>query len=157
MRPDRPRDLQVGKVIRISNEVVKTALPESAPGAMGAVSTTETRLRLSQAYNRSVIEACAAPIFVINDRLEICDVNESAVGLTRSSRAALVGTPLPQHIGMPLGEELVVQRAITTGDRAKLTLSASTPDGQARSIFAYASAFTAPGGERRGLLVASPD
>lgn len=124
---------------------------------MDAVSTTEKRLRLSQAYNRSVIEACAAPIFVINSSLEICDVNESAVDLTRSSRAALVGAPLPRYLGIPLGEEMAVQRAIATGDRAKLTLSAASPDGSPKSIFAYASAFTGPAGERRGLLVASPD
>ena len=116
--------------------------------------TVEDRLRESQHYNRSIIEACPAALIVVNPRGGLTDVNEATVRFLGRPRADLVGSPLGSYFQIPPEAAASMREAFEGNSPAtfELVLKASGTD--ERVVPFEVSMFHEPDGELRGLLVA---
>ncbi|HEV2166803.1 MAG TPA: PAS domain-containing protein [Thermoplasmata archaeon] len=124
---------------------------------MGATPSLEYLLRASQNYNRTLIEACVAPIFVLSPDLRITDVNEETVRWTQSARERLIGTPLEEHFRLPPTGEVTLRWAFASGHRVKLRITETSRTPEPRTLAVHASTFVDPDGRRRAVVVGSPD
>ena len=114
----------------------------------------ETRLRASQHYNRSVIEACPGALVVTDADLSITDVNEGAISLTGYARKDLIGNPLGAHFALTSEAVQAVRRTFDTGAVSRLDLTLKARSGDERAVSLSGSAFLDPSGSPRAVFLA---
>jgi PAS domain S-box-containing protein len=129
--------------------------PENEFDNMVEERNLEARLRASQLYNRSIIEACPAAMLVVDPELDITDVNERAVNLTGYSRRELIGSPIEDHFILPEEADDAVRKTLDTGEVSRFELILRPRSGDERAVPINASMFHDPAGARRGLFVAA--
>lgn len=121
-----------------------------------AESELETRLRASQVYNRNLIEACPAALFVVTPELEITDVNEEATRAVGLPRRELIGTGIRDHLNLTPEAVDALRRTLDTGASAQISSYVTSPAGNPRTLALGAARFYDPNGDSRGVFVALP-
>jgi PAS domain-containing protein len=121
---------------------------------MKAEGSLEGRLRASQEYNRSIIEACPAPLIVVDSRWGLTDVNEATVKFLGRPRKQIVGSLLDSHFSISPEAAASMRRAFEGSHPSKFELVVKAGGTEERLIRFEASSFHQPDGEIRGLLVA---
>jgi PAS domain S-box-containing protein len=117
--------------------------------------TVEERLRVSQWYNRGIIEAFPAAMLVVDPGLGITDVNEEAVSLTGCPRAELVGSPLDAHFSVPEPAMDAMRQTFGAGGVSNFELALKSSAGSERAVPFRAAMFRDPDGERRGVILST--
>ena len=122
-------------------------------GSSGLRSTDE-RLRASQYYNRSLIEACPTALLVVDSGGGVTDVNEAAVNILGRPRKELVGSPLDAHFSIPLEAAEAMRRVYQGNPPSRFGLFLNPGGSDEHVVFFKPSAFHEPEGGPRRLLVA---
>lgn len=123
---------------------------------MSEARDVEARLRESQVYNRTIIEAFPFAVVVFDPNLRITDVNEEAIRLTGFGRGELIGSPLDDHFEIPAPAFEAVRRTLYHGTKSRVELMLKPRTGSYRSLLGGASTFRDPHGGLRGLLATAP-
>ena len=114
-------------------------------------------LRLSQNYNRSLIEASPDALFVVDPDLVVTDVNEEMVNITGFTREELLGSSFKTFFADPTRAVAGVRRTFETGSLSDYELVLTPRTGPHRVVSLNASTFRDPDGRVKGVFASARD
>jgi PAS domain S-box-containing protein len=117
----------------------------------------EEALRLSNIYNRSLIEASLDPLVTIGPEGKITDVNSSTETVTGYSRDELVGTDFSDYFTEPYKARKGYQQAFKLGEIKDYPLEIQHKDGHITPVFYNASVYKDETGKIIGVFAAARD
>jgi PAS domain S-box-containing protein len=117
----------------------------------------EEALRLSNIYNRSLIEASLDPLVTIGYDGKVKDVNKATEQATGYSRNDLIGTYFAQYLTKPDQAIRAFQRVCECGELRDCPLNIQHKDGHATPVLCNASVYRDEHGEIIGVFVAARD
>ncbi|MGB9938297.1 PAS domain S-box protein [Methanosarcina sp.] len=117
----------------------------------------EEALRLSNIYNRSLIEASLDPLVTIGPDGKITDVNVSTEAVTGRSRDELIGTDFSDYFTEPEKAKEGYQRAFKEGLVRDYPLEIWNKDGYVTPVLYNASVYKDGAGEIIGVFAAARD
>ncbi len=108
-----------------------------------------------QAYNRSLVEAMADALFVVQPDGDIIDVNLAATRLTGYARKQLVNSAFASYFTDPAGARAGVRQTMIEGPMLDHELTLITRRGRHVPVNFNAGVFRDPSRKARGVLVAA--
>jgi two-component system CheB/CheR fusion protein len=117
----------------------------------------EQALRLSNVYNRSLIEASLDPLVTIGPDGKITDVNAATEAATGYSRAELVGTDFCDYFTQPEKARAGYEQAFRAGAVRDHALDLRHRDGHVTSVLYHASVYRDEAGHVAGVFAAARD
>jgi PAS domain S-box-containing protein len=117
----------------------------------------EEALRLSNAYNRSLIEASLDPLVTIGPDGEITDVNAASESATGRSRGELVGTDFSDYFTEPARARAGYEQAFREATVRDYPLELRHRDGRVMSVLYNASVYRDESGQVIGVFAAARD
>ena len=117
----------------------------------------EEGLRLSNAYNRSLIEASPDPLVTIGPDGEITDVNAATEAATGRSRGELVGTDFCDYFTEPSKARAGYEQVFREGMVRDYPLELRHRDGGVMSVLYNASVYRDESGRVTGVFAAARD
>ena len=117
----------------------------------------EEALRLSNAYNRSLIEASPDPLVTIGPDGEITDVNAATEAATGRSRGELVGTDFCDYFTEPAKARAGYEQVFRDGMVRDFPLELRHRDGGVMSVMYNASVYRDESGRVIGVFAAARD
>ncbi|MDQ1276703.1 MAG: hypothetical protein QG610_2281, partial [Euryarchaeota archaeon] len=117
----------------------------------------EEALRLSNIYNRSLIEASLDPLVTIGHNGKITDVNNATEQVTGYSRKDLIGTDFSYYFTEPEKARKGYQHAFMHGEVSDYSLEIQHRDGHITSVLYNASVYKDENGEIIGVFAAARD
>lgn len=118
---------------------------------------TEEELRLSNLYNRSLIEVSLDPLVTIGPDGKINDVNSSTEQVTGYSREELIGTDFSDYFTEPKKARDGYQKVFREGQVRDYPLEIQNRDGNIVPVLYNASVYTDEHGEVIGVFAAAHD
>ena len=118
---------------------------------------TEEALRLSNIYNRSLIEASLDPLVTIGHDGKITDANISAEVITGYLRRELIGTDFTRYFTEPGKAKEVYQEVFKEGFVSDYALEIQHRDGSTTPVLYNASIYRDESGEVLGVFAAARD
>ncbi|MGO8731773.1 MAG: PAS domain S-box protein, partial [Terriglobia bacterium] len=118
---------------------------------------TEEALRLSNAYNRSLIEASLDPLVTIGPDGEITDVNAATEAATGRSRGELVGTDFCDYFTEPAKARAGYEQVFREGMVRDYPLELRHRAGGVMSVLYNASVYRDESGRVTGVFAAARD
>jgi len=117
----------------------------------------EEAIRLSNIYNRSLIEASLDPLVTIGRDGKITDVNGATEQVTGYSRNALVGTDFSDYFTEPEKVSACYQQVFTRGEVRDYPLEIQHKDGHITPVLYNASVYRDENGEVIGVFASARD
>ena len=117
----------------------------------------EEALRLSNIYNRSLIEASLDPLVTIGPDGKITDVNGATEQVTGYSRNELIGTDFSDYFTEPEKARTGYQQVFTDGEVRDYPLEIQHKDGHITPVLYNASVYRDENGEVIGVFAAARD
>ena len=117
----------------------------------------EEALRLSNLYNRSLIEASLDPLVTIGPDGKITDVNGATEQVTGYSRNELIGTDFSDYFTEPEKASTGYQQVFTDGEVRDYPLEIQHKDGHITPVLYNASVYRGENGEVIGVFAAARD
>ena len=117
----------------------------------------EEALRLSNLYNRSLIEASLDPLVTIGPDGKITDVNGATEEVTGYSRNDLIGTDFSDYFTEPEKARKGYKQAFTDGEVRDYPLEIQHKDGHITPVLYNASVYRDKNGEVIGVFAAARD
>jgi PAS domain S-box-containing protein len=117
----------------------------------------QSQLNEQQAYNRSLVEASADALFVIQPDGDIIDVNGAATRLSGYSRKQLVNTAFAGYFTDPARTHAGVRRTMAETRFLDYELTLITRQGRHIAVNFNAGVFSVGSGRPRGVLVTARD
>jgi PAS domain S-box-containing protein len=117
----------------------------------------EEALRLSNAYNRSLIEASLDPLVTIGPDGRITDVNAATESATGRSRGELIGTDFCDYFTEPANARAGYEQVFREGMVRDYPLELRHRDGRVMSVLYNASLYRDESGEVVGVFAAARD
>jgi PAS domain S-box-containing protein len=117
----------------------------------------EEALRLSNAYNRSLIEASLDPLVTIGPDGKITDVNAATEAATGRSRGDLIGTDFCDYFTEPGKARAGYQQVFREGMVRDYPLELRHRDGSVTSVLYNASVYRDESGRVTGVFAAARD
>ena len=117
----------------------------------------EEALRLSNLYNRSLIEASLDPLVTIGRDGKVTDVNTATEQVTGYSRDNLIGTDFSDYFTEPENARVGYQKVFTYGKVWDYPLEIRHKDGHTTHVLYNASLYRNENGEVRGIFAAARD
>ena len=117
----------------------------------------EEAIRLSNLYNRSLIEASLDPLVTIGPDGKITDVNNSTETVTGCSRDELIGADFSDYFTEPEKAREGYQRAFKEGLVRDYSLEIQHKDGHITPVLYNASVYRDENGEVIGVFAAARD
>ena len=117
----------------------------------------EEALRLSNAYNRSLIEASLDPLVTIGPDGTITDVNAATEAATGRSRRELIGTDFCDYFSEPAKARAGYQQVFREGPVRDYPLELRHRDGRLMSVLYNASIYRDESGQVIGVFAAARD
>jgi PAS domain S-box-containing protein len=117
----------------------------------------EEALRLSNIYNRSLIEASLDPLVTIRPDGKITDVNGAAEQVTGYSRNKLIGTDFSDYFTEPEEARTGYQQVFANGEVRNYPLEIQHKDGHITPILYNASVYRDENGKVIGVFAAARD
>ena len=117
----------------------------------------EEALRLSNAYNRSLIEASLDPLVTIGPDGKITDVNAATEAATGRSRGELVGTDFCDYFTEPAKARAGYEQVFREGMVRDYPLELRHRDGGVMSVLYNASVYRDESGRVTGVFAAARD
>ena len=117
----------------------------------------EESLRLSNLYNRSLIEASLDPLVTIGPDGKIMDVNGATEHVTGYSRSELIGTDFSDYFTEPEKASKGYQQVFTHGEVRDYPLEIQHKDGHITPVLYNASVYRGENGEVIGVFAAARD
>jgi len=143
------------------------SLQRDQQGARAAILETNTditerkraqeALRLSNAYNRSLIEASLDPLVTIAPDGKITDVNGATEAATGCSRKELIGTDFCDYFTEPAQARAGYERAFREGTVRDYPLELRHRNGRVMSVLYHASVYRDEAGRVIGVFAAARD
>ena len=118
---------------------------------------SEEALRLSNIYNRSLIEASLDPLVTIGHDGKITDVNGATEQVTGYSRNDLIGTDFSDYFTEPEKALTGYQQVFTDGEVRDYLLELQHMDGHVTPVLYNASVYKDETGEVIGVFAAARD
>jgi len=118
---------------------------------------TEEALRLSNAYNRSLIEASLDPLVTIGPDGRITDVNAATEAATGRSRGELIGTDFCDYFTEPAQARVGYEHVFREGEVRDYPLELRHRDGRVMSVLYNASVYRDESGRVIGVFAAARD
>ena len=138
-----------------------------ATGKLMAISTiarditerkkAEEAIRLSNIYNRSLIEASLDPLVTIGPDGKITDVNEATEQITGYSRSELIGTDFSDYFTEPEEARKGYQQVFMHGEVRDYPLEIRHKDGHITPVLYNASVYRDENGKVIGVFAAARD
>ncbi len=113
----------------------------------------EEKIRLSNNYNRSLIEASLDPLVTIGHDGKITDVNEATELVTGYSRNELIGTDFSDYFTVPEKARKGYQQVFTHGEVRDYPLEIRHMNGNITPVLYNASVYKDESGELLGFLL----
>ena len=117
----------------------------------------EEALRLSNAYNRSLIEASLDPLVTIGPDGKITDVNAATEAATGCSRSELIGTDFCDYFTEPAQARAGYEQAFREGTVRDYPLELRHRSGRVMSVLYNASVYRDESGRVIGVFAAARD
>ncbi len=117
----------------------------------------EEALRISNIYNRSLIEASPDPLVTIGQDGKITDVNNSTETVTGYSRDELIGTDFSDYFTEPERAKKGYQHVFLKGFVKDYPLEIQHKDGRVTQVLYNASVYRDESGEVIGVFAAARD
>jgi PAS domain S-box-containing protein len=117
----------------------------------------EETIRLSNLYNRSLIEASLDPLVTIGPAGKITDVNNSTETITGRSRDELIGSDFSDYFTEPEKAREGYQRAFKEGLVRDYSLEIQHKDGHITPVLYNASVYRDENGKVIGIFAAARD
>ncbi|MCC4770856.1 PAS domain S-box protein [Methanosarcina sp. DH2] len=117
----------------------------------------EEALRISNIYNRSLIEASPDPLVTIGPDGKITDVNNSTETVTGYSRDELIGTDFSDYFTEPEKAKEVYRHVFQEGLVRNYPLEIQHKDGRITPVLYNASVYKGESGEVIGVFAAARD
>ena len=117
----------------------------------------EEAIRLSNIYNRSLIEASLDPLVTIGPDGKITDVNGATEQVTGYSRNELIGTDFSDYFTEPEKARTGYQQVFTDGEVRDYPLEIQHKDGHITPVLYNASVYRDENGEVIGVFAAARD
>jgi len=117
----------------------------------------EEALRLSNIYNRSLIEASLDPLVTIGHNGKITDVNGTTEHVTGYSRNKLIGTDFSDYFTEPEKARMGYQQVFTDGEVRDYPLEIQHKDGHLTPVLYNASIYRDENGEVIGVFASARD
>jgi len=117
----------------------------------------EEKLRQTQSYTRSLIEASVDALMTIDPSGVIADVNAHTARITGYSREELIGSPFADHFTDPKRAEAGVRLTLAEGAVTHYVLVLRSRDGRESPVSFNASVFKDSTGTVRGIFAAARD
>src|SRR5690606_27994785 len=114
-------------------------------------------LKISNAYNRSLIETALDPLVTIGVDGKITDVNRATEEATGLSREELMGTDFVGYFTQPEDAERGYQRVFQEGEVKDYPLEIKHQDGSITPVLYNASVYHDEDGEVVGIFAAARD
>ncbi len=121
------------------------------------LNSVNDELKRASSYHRSLIEANADAMAVINAEGIISDVNSAAERLTGKAREQLIGTPVGTHIDNPALARAAVLRALREGSLDNLEMMFLNQEGGLIPVQINLRAFGGQDGSSKGVLLSARD
>ena len=118
---------------------------------------TEEALRLSNVYNRSLIEASLDPLVTIGHDGKINDVNGATEQVTGYSRSELIGTDFSDYFTEPEKARIGYQQVFTHSEVRDYPLEIQHKGGHITPVLYNASVYRDENGEVIGIFAAARD
>jgi PAS domain S-box-containing protein len=118
---------------------------------------SEARLRLSSAYNRSLLEASLDPLVTISPDGTISDVNAATVKATGIGRESLIGTDFSRYFTEPDRAKAGYETVFREGAVQDYALEIRHVDGRVTPVMYNASVFRDETGMVNGVFAAARD
>jgi PAS domain S-box-containing protein len=117
----------------------------------------ESRLRASQSYHRSLIEASPDVLLVVDSAMTISDVNEQALRVTGFGREELTGSAFRDLFADPRRAVMGVQQTLANGALANYELTLRLRSGHELLVSASASVLRSAEGQVQGVVFVARD
>ena len=117
----------------------------------------EEVLRLSNAYNRTLIETSLDPLVTISPEGRITDVNRATEMATGVRRDLIVGTDFSDYFTEPEKARQGYRKVLAEGSVVDYPLTIRHPDGHTMDVLYAASVFRNETGDVRGVFAAARD
>jgi PAS domain S-box-containing protein len=117
----------------------------------------QERLRESELYNRSLIEASPDALVAVDPDLVITDVNEEMVRLAGVARTELIGTPFKDYFTDPDRATTGVRRTLREGSVANYELVLRSAAGRQVLVSLNAAVFKDAEGKVAGIFASARD
>jgi len=117
----------------------------------------EEAIRLSNVYNRSLIEASLDPLVTIGRDGKITDVNNATEQVTGYSRNELIGTDFSDYFTEPEKARAGHQQVFMQGEVRDYTLEIQHKDGHITPVLYNASVYKDENGKVMGVFAAARD
>ena len=117
----------------------------------------QSQLNEQEAYNRSLVEASADALFVIQPDGDIIDVNEAATRLTGYSREQLVNTAFAEYFTDPVRARAGVRRTMIETRVLDYEMTLINRQKQPIAVNFNTGVFSDGSGQLRGVLVTARD
>jgi len=117
----------------------------------------EDAIRLSNVYNRSLIEASLDPLVTIGRDGKITDVNNATEQITGYSRNELIGTDFSDYFTEPEKARAGYQQVFMQGEVRDYTLEIQHKDGHITPVLYNASVYKDENGKVMGVFAAARD
>jgi PAS domain S-box-containing protein len=117
----------------------------------------EEALKLSNLYNRSLIEACLDPLVTIGYDGKITDVNGATEQVTEYSRNELIKTDFSDYFTEPEKARKGYQQVFTDGEVRNYPLEIQHQDGHITPVLYNASVYRDENGEIIGIFASARD
>ena len=115
----------------------------------------EEALRLSNAYNRSLIETSLDPLVTIGPDGKVTDVNAATEAATGCSRSELIGTDFCDYFTEPAKARAGYEQAFREGLVRDYPLELRHRDGRVMSVLYNASVYRDESGQVSGVFAAA--
>ncbi len=145
----------VSQMVEVLGDMGLSRLRELEARA-GLYSANQELTRTSN-YNRSLIEANADAMAVINSEGIVTDVNTAAERLTGKPRQQLIGTPVTDHINNPALARAAILRVLKDGSLDNLEMTLLSSGGQQVPVHINLRVFGGDHGEPKGILFCARD
>ncbi len=121
------------------------------------IKEVEEALRLSNIYNRSLIEASLDPLVTIGPDGKITDINEATEQVTGYPRNELIGTDFSDYFTEPEKARTGYQQVFTHSEVRDYPLEIQNKDGYTTPVLYNASVYKNENGEVIGVFAAARD
>ena len=117
----------------------------------------EEKLKLANAYNRSLLEASLDPLVTIDANGKITDVNIATEKVTGRSRAELIGTDFSDYFTEPAKAKAGYQQVFDEGFVMDYALEIRRQDGHVTPVLYNAAVYSDDAGNVIGVFAAARD
>jgi PAS domain S-box-containing protein len=119
--------------------------------------TVEEQLRETQHYNRSLIEASADAMVIVDPSLHVTDVNAQMIRMTGLTRAQLIGSSFADHFTEPARAAQGARQTLEAGSLANYELILLSNSGAKTWVAINASVFKGADGGVKGIFTSARD